>query len=35
MKALSRAVRWLLHRLRDGLAARKGIVRPGKLPTTR
>lgn len=35
MKALIRAAQWLLHRLCDGLAARKAIVQPGKLPTTR
>ncbi len=35
MKALSRAAQWLLHRLRDGLAARKGIVPPRKFPTAK
>jgi hypothetical protein len=32
MNAVMRAAQWLLHRLRDGLAARKGIVRPRKIP---
>ena len=35
MSAIIRAANWLLHRLRDGLAARKGIVPPSKFPTAK
>lgn len=35
MSIIIRAVQWLLHRLRDGLAARKGIVPPTKFPTAK
>jgi hypothetical protein len=35
MTSLVRAANWLLHRLRDGLAARKGIVPPAKFPTAK
>lgn len=35
MTSLVRAANWLLHRLHDGLGARKGIVPPSKFPTAK